>query len=112
MTEKKMLITTAEIVKKIDENRGDLSQTDFISFLIDSQLKQDSKEQYYVTKDTLAEFEQSIKDLLRNFLEFVVSYGLELGRQPVEGKFEELDQKLEELGEAFSVSEQAGGAKG
>ena len=33
MTERKMLM---ELVKKITDNRGDLSQTDFVNFLIDN----------------------------------------------------------------------------
>ena len=34
MSEKRMLIMPAELVRKIDENRGDMSQAEFISFLI------------------------------------------------------------------------------
>jgi len=39
MGEKRMLIVPAELIKKIDDNRGDMSQAEFIDFLIDSQLK-------------------------------------------------------------------------
>ncbi len=118
MPEKRMLIVPAELVEKINENRGDMSQSEFIEFLIDSQLKQDSKErsvtkealqefeqgikERYVTKEALQEFEQGIKDLLRSFLEFFVSYGLELGGQPTKGKVEELSQKLQGLGGPFA----------
>ena len=59
--------------------------------------EEDSKEQSYVTKEELEGFEQGIKGLLRSFLEFFVSYGLELGK-PAKGKFEELNQKLQGLG--------------
>ena len=97
MPEKRMLIVPAHLVKKIDENRGDMSQAEFIDFLIESHLEEDSKEQRYVTKEELEGFEQGIKGLLRSFLEFFVSYGLELGK-PAKGKFEELNQKLQELG--------------
>ena len=41
MTEKRMLIVDAELLKKIDENRGDMSRTEFINFLINSQLHED-----------------------------------------------------------------------
>ena len=43
MPEKRMLIVPAEIVRKIDENRGDMSQGDFIEFLIDSQIGDKAK---------------------------------------------------------------------
>ncbi len=105
MPEKRMLIVPADLVKKIDENRGDLSQCEFIEFLIDSQLKQNSNEQNLVTKETLHEFEQNIKDLLRSFLEFSVSYGLEIGARPT-GQFEELTQKLQELGSPYDMPDQ------
>ncbi len=102
MTEKRMLIVPAELIKKIDANRGDVSQADFINLLIDNHLGQNNGEQRtggqrYVTKETLNEFEHSIKDLLRNFLEFVVSYGLELGKQPTKGDFEEINRRLREI---------------
>lgn len=122
----------AELVKKIDENRGDMSQAEFIDFLINSQLKQVSEDERYVTKDTfrdfeqdikellkhvskderyvtkdaLLEFEQGIKDLMRNFLEFVVSYGLELGKHPAKGDLEDLSQKLKGVEKPFQVPEE------
>ncbi len=102
MTEKRMLIVPAELIKRIDANRGDVSQADFINLLIDNHLGQNNGGQRtggqrYVTKETLNEFEHGIKDLLRNFLEFVVSYGLELGRQPTKGDFEEINRRLREI---------------
>ena len=39
MSEKRMLIVDAEVVRKIDENRGDMSCSEFINFLIDNQLE-------------------------------------------------------------------------
>ena len=102
MTEKRMLIVPAELIKKIDANRGDMTQADFINFLIDNHLGQNTGEQrtgeqHYVTKETLNEFEHGIKELLRNFLEFVVSYGLELGKQPTKGDVEEISRRLREI---------------
>ncbi len=104
MTEKRMLIMPAELVRKIDENRGDMSQAEFISFLIDNQLKPASNNDGYVSKDALREFENGIKDLLRSFLEFVVSYGLELGKVPEKGELEELSQRLGGMQKPLSTS--------
>ena len=113
MTEKRMLIVPDELVRRIDENRNDMSRSDFIEFLIESRLGQDSTEQHqhYVTKKELQEFEQGIKGLLQSFLEFFVSYGLELGKQPISGKIEELDQKLGGLGGTFVVRKQGKSAE-
>ncbi len=102
MSEKRMLIVDAEVVRKVDENRGDMNRSDFINFLIDSCLKEDSGKQNYITKEEFNQFQQGTRELLRNFLEFFISYGLELGKQPTDTTFEELSQKLQALGSSGS----------
>ena len=97
MTEKKMLIVDAELLRKIDENRGDMSRSEFLSFLIDSQLEEGTEHNNYISKEEFYQFAQGMKELLRNFLEFFISYGLELGKQPKDKAFEELNQKLHAL---------------
>jgi hypothetical protein len=94
MSEKRMLVVPAELVRKIDENRGDMSQAEFLNYLIDNRLKSGVKDDEYVTREALREFEHGIKDLLRSFLEFVVSYGLELGKAPGKDDLEELSRRL------------------
>jgi len=95
--ERRMLIMPKELVKKIDDNRGDMTQAEFIDFLIDDQLKEEIKEQKYATKEEIHSFEQDMKKLLKNFLDFFVSYGLELGKESPKTEFEELTSKLQEL---------------
>ncbi len=98
MAEKRMLIVDADVVQKINDNRGDLSPSEFLSFLIDGRLKEEPAEQNYVSKEEFTEYAAGIKELLRNFLEFFLSYGLELGKQPQDKTFEELSHKLQSLG--------------
>ena len=97
MAEKRMLIVPAELVKKIDDNRGDMTQAEFIDFLIGSQLKEETKTQQYATREEVRSFEQDMKKLLKNFLDFFVSYGLELGKQSPETELAELTSKLQGL---------------
>ena len=98
MAEKRMLIVDAEVARKVDENRGDMNRSEFLDFLIDSQFKEDTGNQNYVDKEEFRQFAQGMKELLRNFLEFFISYGLELGKQPQDKTFNELSQKLQALG--------------
>jgi len=98
VAEKRMLIVDAEVARKIDENRGDMSCSEFINFLIDSQLKGETGDQNYVGREEFQQFAQGMKELLRNFLEFFLSYGLELGKQPQDKTFDELSRKLQALG--------------
>ena len=98
MAEKRMLVVDTDVVRKIDENRGDLDRSEFLSLLIDSQLKGEVGSQNYVSADEFQQFSEGMKELLRNFLEFFLSYGLELGKQPQDKTFKELSQKLQALG--------------
>ena len=98
MSERRMLIVDSELVKKIDENRGDMNIAEFINFLMDSQLKEDGKNNNGITREEFHQFQEGIKELLRNFLEFFISYGLELGKQPEDKEFEHLTERLQALG--------------
>lgn len=97
MAEKRMLIVDAELVKKIDDNRGDVPRSEFINLLIETQLKGETKNQGGVTREEFQQFQDGTKELLRSFLEFFISYGLELGKQPGDHEFEQLSQKLQGL---------------
>jgi hypothetical protein len=101
MTEKRMLIVDSEVIRKIEENRGDMSISEFIDFLIASQFKSEvsaSGNNNHVTKEEFHQFEEGIRELLRNFMEFFLSYGLELGKQSTDKEIEKLGQKLKSIG--------------
>jgi len=117
VVKKRMLIVPAELIDRIDENRGDISQAEFIDFLIDSQLKEETKglkhatkEQQYVTREEFRSLEQDMKKLLRSFLDFFVSYGLELGKQSPKTEFEELIGRLQGLEKELDSDSEKGKA--
>jgi hypothetical protein len=101
MSEKRMLIVDDELLRKIDENRGDMSRIEFINFIINTQLGHEggggAVSHQYVDREEFQEFAQGMKDLLRRFLDFFISYGLELGQEPKDSTFAELVQKLQTL---------------
>jgi hypothetical protein len=101
MSEKRMLIVEDELLRKIDENRGEMSRSEFISFVINNQLGggggSESSSHQYVDREEFQEFSQGMKDLLRRFLDFFISYGMELGDEPKDHTFNELVQKLQSL---------------
>ena len=68
MSDKRMMIVPAEIVNKINENRGDLSQAEFIEFLINDQLGQDKPAELKNT--TNAEIDELRKEI-RQFMQDV-----------------------------------------
>ena len=101
MSEKRMLIVDDELLSKIDENRGEMSRSEFISFIINTQLGTNGASEptahKYVDREEFQEFAQGMKDLLRRFLDFFISYGMELGDEPKDHTFNELVQKLQTL---------------
>ena len=75
MSEKRMLVVDADLVRKIDENRGELSRSEFIDLLIEGQLlekgengKQPGKREDVVTREEFVQFQEGAKELLRSFL--------------------------------------------
>ncbi len=102
MAEKRMLVVDADLLKKIDDNRGDLSRSEFIDLLIEGQLREKEegtkiasrKDDDIVTREEFVQFQEGAKELLRSFLDFFINYGLELGREPKDEEFEQLSRKL------------------
>ena len=138
MSEKLMLIVPTDLVAKINANRGDLSQAEFISFLIDSLLGKKTDEKQGVNKDeieaikadlkklivkdedvkkkyaTKEEFQSFIQDnrrLLKSFLDFFIGYGLETGKQPNNNELLEITSKLKNLEEELAAEEEGGEVK-
>jgi len=100
MPEKRMLIVPTEIAKKIDENRGDMDQAEFIDFLIDSHFqKEEPNDGRYVSREQFQAFERGMKDLFRNFLDFFLSFGVEMNQTSPTAEFEEFNNKLQGLEE-------------
>ena len=101
MADKRMMVLPAEVVARVDENRGDLSQADFINLLLDNQLGNgavsEEEELQSVTLVDLAELESGIKDLLRSFLEFFITYGLEIGKDSGKTDLEALTDRLNDV---------------
>jgi hypothetical protein len=70
---------------------------DLLKALIADSHKNTIKADNYVTREELQQVHDGIRDLLRSFLDFFVTYGLEIGKQPQDSEFQELSQKLQAL---------------
>ena len=138
MAEKLMLIVPADLVGKIDANRGDLSQAEFIGFLIDRLLSEKIDEQKgvngeeintikadlkklltlqeeakkkYATKEEFQAFLQDNRKLLKSFLDFFIGYGLEMGKKSPNGELSEITSKLQGLEEELAKEDEGGEVK-
>jgi len=101
MPEKRMLILPAELVRKIEENRGDMSQATFINYLVESHINggDRSNNGQYVTREEFRAFQQGMKDLFRSLLDLFLSIGVETGSASSAAAFEELNSRLTEDGD-------------
>ena len=99
MSDRRIVVLPAELVVKVDENRGDMSRAEFIDLLLDSHLGNDNEERSpeFVTRESLADFERGIKELLRSFMEFFVTYSLEIGKASGDSDLESLTERLKEV---------------
>jgi hypothetical protein len=89
---------------RVDEapRRGDAHQArddvkDLLNALLADSQKKEIKSEDFVTREELHQFYEGIRDLMRSFLDFFVTYGLEIGREPQDKEFQQLSQKLQAL---------------
>jgi CRISPR/Cas system CSM-associated protein Csm2 small subunit len=92
-----VMVVKEDVVKQIDENRGEMNRTEFVNHLIQYQLKECYNQKNYVSKEEFQQFTQEITELLHNFLQFFVGYGMALGRRPQSEDFQALGRQLESL---------------
>jgi len=107
MTEQRIMVLPAEVVARVDENRGDINRADFINILLDSHLgkaKGQEQEQNFVTPESLESFEEGMKELLRSFLDFFITYGLEIGKGSGNADLQSLTESLKEAPESATSS--------
>ena len=115
MTDSKILVIPADLVRKIDDNRGDVSRAEFLEALIDNLVGEKSEPgdaMQFATREELISFEQDMKQLLKSFLDFFVSYGLELGENGQQIEIEKFTSKLQGLKKDLGADSGGGGGKG
>lgn len=90
-----IMVVKEDVVKQIDDNRGEMNRTEFVNYLIQCQLKESYNQQEYIAKEEFQHFTRQIMELLHNFLQFFVSYGMALGTGNQNADIQTLSQQLE-----------------
>jgi hypothetical protein len=93
-----IMVVKKDVVQQVDENRGEMTRTEFVNFLIQSQLKEINKSRDYVNREEYRHVVVEIKELLRNFLDCLLA--LQLAKEAHDGDFEQFFEKIEGLGNA------------
>jgi hypothetical protein len=86
-----------EPTHRSDTHQAHEEVKDLLKALIADSHKKEIKPEDFVTREELQQLHDGIRDLLRSFLDFFVTYGLEIGRQPQDSEFQQLSQKLQAL---------------
>ncbi len=90
-----IMVVKDDIVKQIDEHRGEMNRTEFVNYLIQCQLKDKFNQQKCVTREEFQYFTRQMTDLLHNFLQFFVSYGMSMGNGQHDADVQALNKQLE-----------------
>lgn len=92
-----IMVVKEDIVKQIDENRGEMNRTEFVNYLIQCQLKERCGEKRSVSREEFQNFTRQMTDTLHNFLQFFVSYGMSMGKNRQDADVQALNKQLENL---------------
>jgi hypothetical protein len=76
-----IMVVKEDIVKQIDEHRGEMNRTEFVNYLIQCQLKEQLSQKKGVSREEFQYFNHQMMDLLHNFLQFFISYGMTMGKE-------------------------------
>ena len=102
-----VMVVKEDVVKQIDEHRGEMNRTEFVNHLIQYQLKECYNRHDYINTEEFKRFTQEIMDLLHNFLQFFVSYGMAMGKRQEIEDFQALNQQLESLDKPDEETEES-----
>jgi hypothetical protein len=92
-----IMVVKEDIVKQIDENRGEMNRTEFVNYLIQCQLKEQINQKESVSKEEFQQFTRQMTGLLHNFLQFFISYGMAMGNGKSSADIQALNQQLDSL---------------
>jgi hypothetical protein len=90
-----IMVVKEDVVKQIDENRGEMNRTEFVNYLIQCQMKEHLNQKVSVSREEFQLFTRQIMELLHNFLQFFVSYGMAMGKGQQDEDIQALNQQLE-----------------
>ena len=92
-----IMVVKEDIVKQIDENRGEMNRTEFVNYLIQCQLKDQFEKRDNVSREEFQQFAHQMTGLLHNFLQFFISYGMAMGQGKNNADIQALNQQLDAL---------------
>jgi hypothetical protein len=90
-----IMVVKEDIVKQIDQHRGEMNRTEFVNYLIQCQLKEQLNQKKSVSREEFQNYTRQLTDLLHSFLQFFVSYGMTMGKGQQDAEVQALNKQLE-----------------
>ena len=100
-----IMVVKEDVVSQIDEHRGELTRTEFVNYLIQCQLRDQEDKQGYVSAGEFKEFSREMSELVCNFLNFFISYGMNVGPARQDLDLQQLGSQLEAISRYHRESE-------
>jgi hypothetical protein len=92
-----IMVVKEDIVKQIDEHRGEMNRTEFVNYLIQCQLKDQSNQKNSISIEEFQQFRCQMLGLMRNCLELFVSYGMSQDKSQHDENIQVLSKQLESV---------------
>ena len=89
------MVADRDVTRQVDENRGELSRAEFVNFLIQKQLRESAPD--HVTREEFYHFIEEIKTIMRNLLDFFISWNLQQEEQRQKQDFNQWLQKIDSI---------------
>jgi hypothetical protein len=90
-----VMVVKEDIVKQIDDHRGEMNRTEFVNYLIQCQLKEQLNQKNSISKEEFQQFRRQTLELMRNILEIFISSGMSMDESQQNEGVQTLSQQLE-----------------
>ena len=90
-----IMVVKDDVVKQVDDHRGEMNRTEFVNYLIQCQLNEKLNQKNSVSREEFQHFTRQMTDLLHNFLQFFVSYGMSMNKGQLDENVQALNKQLE-----------------
>ncbi len=100
-----IMVVKEDIVKQIDEHRGEMNRTEFVNYLIQCQLKEQLNQKNGISVEDFQQFKHQTLELMRNMLEIFISSGLSMDKNQHDEDIQVLSKQLESFQKLSENSE-------
>ena len=89
-----IMVVKEDVVKQIDEHRGEMNRTEFVNYLIQCQLKEQLNQKNSISIAEFQQFKRQTLELIRNMLEIFISSCMSMDESRQNEEVRALSQQL------------------